>query len=103
MTPSGPSNSFTINPAAAAQLKIQTPPYTSVIAGNPLTDPIEIYVEDRFGHRETSDNTTQVSVSLASGGGMLTGGPTTVTVQAGVASFDNLEDDTAGDLTLQFT
>ena len=56
----------------------------SVTAGNPLTDPIVIDEEDQYGNIVTSDNSTQVTASLASGAGTLIG-TTTVTVQDGVA------------------
>ena len=56
----------------------------SVTAGNPLTDPIVIDEEDQYGNIVTSDNSTQVTASLASGAGTLQG-TTTVTVQDGVA------------------
>ena len=97
----GPSNNVFINPAAPAQLVIQTPPYSSVTAGNALTDPIVIDEEDQFGNIETGDNSTVVTASLSSGAGMLNG-TKTATVTAGVASFNGLEDDTAGMLSLQF-
>jgi len=58
--------------------------------------------EDQYGDLVTSDNNTVVTVSLASGAGTLLG-PTTATMTGGVASFDYLEDNTAGSLSLQFT
>ncbi len=88
-------------PGAATQLAIITPPYSSVTAGHPLTDPILIGEEDAYGNLVTSDNTTRITASLASGGGVLDG-QTLATVSQGIASFNDLEDDTAGSLTLQF-
>jgi hypothetical protein len=61
-----------------------------------------IYEEDQYGNRETGDNSTQVTAALASGAGTLKGA-TQATVQGGIASFDDLEDDTAGTLSLQFS
>ncbi len=101
LTPSGPSNGFTISPAAASQLVFQIPPYQTVTAGTPLTDPIVIYEEDSFNNIVTSDNSTVVTASLASGAGTLYG-TKTATVSGGIASFNDLEDDTAGPLALQF-
>ena len=98
----GPSNNVFVSPGPAAQLVIQTPPYSSVTAGNTLTDPIVIDEEDQYGNIETGDNSTVVTASLATGNGVLKGTPT-ATVTAGVASFNDLEDDTAGTLTLQFS
>ena len=97
----GPSNNIFISPATPAKLVIQTPPYSSVTAGNPLTDPIVIDEEDQYGNVETGDNSTVVTASLNSGAGTLDG-TTTATVAAGVASFNDLEDDTAGSLSLEF-
>ena len=97
----GPTNNVFITPAAAAALVIQTPPYTQVTAGNPLTDPIVINEVDQYGNIETTDNSTVVTVSQTSGGGSLTG-TMTAKVVAGVASFNDVENDTAGQLTLQF-
>ena len=70
-------------------------------AGNTLTDPIVIDEEDAYGNIVTSDNTTVVTASLSTGAGTLIG-TTTATVSGGVASFNDLEDNTAGTLTLQF-
>ena len=56
---------------------------------------------DQFGNIETTDSSTVVTVSQASGGGSLTG-TMTAKVVAGVASFNDVENDTAGQLTLQF-
>ncbi len=98
----GPSNNVFISPAAAASLMIQTPPYTQVTAGSPLTDPIVITEVDQYGNVETGDNSTVVTASQASGAGSLKG-TMTAKVAAGVASFDDLENDTAGALTLQFS
>ena len=97
----GPSNNIFITPATAAGLVIQTPPYAAVTAGNPLTDPIVIDEVDQFGNTETGDNSTVVTVSQASGAGTLKG-TMSAKVAAGVASFDSLENDTAGTLSLQF-
>ena len=98
----GPSNNVAIGPGAATHLVIQTPPFPLVTAGNPLTDPIVLYEEDQYNNIVTTDNSTVVTASLATGAGTLNG-TKTATVQGGVASFDNLEDDTAGMLSLQFT
>ena len=98
----GPSNNVSVSPGPASQLVIQTPPYATVVAGNPLTDPIVLDEVDQFGNVVTSDSSTVVTASLASGAGTLKG-TMTATVSNGVASFDDLENDTAGMLTLQFT
>jgi hypothetical protein len=96
------SGPIAVGPGAAAKLAIHIGPYATVVAGNPLTDPIVIYEEDQYGNLETGDNSTQVTASLASGAGTLIG-TTQATVQGGIASFDDLEDNTAGTLSLQFS
>ena len=50
--------------------------------------------EDPYGNRESSDNSTAVTVAPSSGTGQLQG-TTTVTVTGGVAAFTNLADNTA--------
>jgi hypothetical protein len=99
---SAASSPIVVGAGAATGLVIQTQPYAAVTAGNPLTDPIVVAEVDQYGNVVKSDNSTQVTASLASGSGTLKG-TTTVTMQNGIASFDNLEDDKAGTLTLQFT
>jgi hypothetical protein len=91
-----------VSPAGASKLVIQIQPYATVVAGNPLTDPIVVAEEDQYGNIETGDNTTQVTASLASGSGNLIG-TTQATMKGGIASFNDLQDNTAGALTLQFT
>jgi hypothetical protein len=102
LAPSNPSGSFTVLPAAAAKLVLVVPPYTAVVAGNPLTDPVVMDEVDQYGNVVTTDNTTVVTVALASGTGTLLGTPTAQVI-AGVASFNYLENNTAGPKTLQFS
>ena len=97
----GPSNNIVISPGPAAQLAILTQPIASVSAGNTLTDPIVVAEEDQYGNIVTGDNTTVVTAALHSGAGTLIG-TTTATVSGGIASFNDLEDDTAGTLSLEF-
>ena len=61
-----------------------------------------IYVEDQDGNLLTSDNTTMVTVSLASGTGTLQG-TKSVTVVNGVATFAGLFDNTAETISLKFS
>ena len=68
-----------------------------MVAGNPLADLIVIDEEDQYGNIVATDNTTQVTALLESGSGTLIGS-NIATVENGVASFDGLEDDTAGAL-----
>ena len=93
------SNAIVVAPGAAVKMSIVIGPYANVVAGNPLTDPIVIDEVDADGNIVTSDNSTQVTATLATGNGTLYG-TTSVTVHGGVATFNDLEDDTAGTLTL---
>ena len=96
------SQLLTVNPAPATQLQIETSPSSPATAGQTFTPQPVIYEEDQYGDVETGDNSTVVSVSLATGSGLL--GTSTATVVGGVATFTNLRDDTAGQsITLQFT
>src|SRR5262249_48940901 len=97
----GPSRPIVVGPGAASQLGVGTQPYSNVTAGSKLTDPIVVDEEDSYGNIVTGDNSTIVTASLATGAGTLKG-TTTATVVNGVASFDDLEDDTAGTLSLRF-
>ena len=60
-----------------------------------------IYEEDPFDNLETSDNSTVITATLTSGAGGLQ--RTTATVSGGVATFTNLDDETAETVTLTFT
>ena len=91
------SNPIAVGAGPAAGLEIVIGPYSSVTAGSPLTDPIVIDEVDAEGNVVAGDNSTQVTASLATGSGTLIG-TTAVTVQDGVASFNDLEDDKAGTL-----
>ena len=54
---SSASDPIAVTAGTATQLVIQTGPYATVTAGTPLTDPIVIYEEDKYGNLVTSDNT----------------------------------------------
>ncbi len=95
------STPIVIGPGAATHLMIQTQPYSVVTAGTPLTDPVVVAEVDQYGNVVTGDSGTPVTAALASGSGTLLG-TTQVTLQGGVASFNDLQVNTAGSLTLQF-
>ena len=102
LTPTGASNRFTISPALASQLVIETQPSATATAGQAFGTPIVVYEEDQFGDLETGDNSTVVTAMLASGSGPLLG-TTSVRVSGGVATFANLVDNRAGTISLEFT
>jgi YD repeat-containing protein len=91
------SGSIVISAPAAARLVFQTVPGNGV-AGAALSPAVVVDVEDQFGNLVTSD-TSQVSLTVATGPGVLTG-TTTVKASGGVATFNNLLLDTAGTYTL---
>jgi len=80
-TTSGP---FTISPGVAAQLVFSTQPI-NLLAGTSTSAVVDI--EDSFGNVETSDDTTQITLSVnACGTSVLR----MATVSAGIALFPNL-------------
>ncbi len=87
---------------APTQLVIHTQPSSTVTAGQEFPTQPVIYEEDQHGNLEAGDNSTQVTVSLASGSGPLQG-TLMVTVSGGIATFTNLADNTAGNISLLFT
>ena len=93
---------ITIIPATPAQLVIHTQPSNTVEAGTVLPTQPVLYLEDKYNNLETTDNSTVVSLSLASGTGPLEGA-TSVIVKGGVATFTNLVDTAPETLTLKFT
>ena len=96
------TNTIAISPAAASELVIHTQPSATAIAGQPLANQPVIYEEDPYGNVETGDNSTVVTVSLASGAGPLQG-TTTTTVTGGVATFTNLADNRAETIKFELT
>jgi hypothetical protein len=81
---SATSGPFTIIPGAATQLVFVTQP-TNLQAG--MSTSAGISVEDSFGNVETSDITTQITLSVNACGTSVLG---VTTVNAGVAQFPNL-------------
>ena len=99
---SAASNPIVVGAAAASKLVIQTEPSATATAGQAFAVQPVLDILDANGNVESSDNTTQVTVSLASGSGTLLG-TTTVTVKGGIATFTDLDDKTAGPITLSFS
>ncbi len=91
------SPSFTVSAAVASLLKIKAQPTTGK-AGT-LLGKILVQVQDSFGNLVTT-STAAVTVAATGPGTFKTGGTTTVNAVAGVASFANLELDTAGSYTI---
>jgi hypothetical protein len=98
------SSPFTIAPAAAVKLAfIQQP--TNTTAGNAISPPVTVAIEDEYGNIVTSNN-SYVTIALVGtppcGGGGLSG---LLTVQAhnGLATFSNLSLTKAGTYALKAT
>jgi streptogramin lyase len=85
-----------------ATLVIHTQPSGNAVAGAAFADQPVIYLEDQNGNLVTNDNSTVVTVSLASGTGTLQG-TKSVTVEGGVATFANLSETKAGIISLEFS
>jgi streptogramin lyase len=90
--------------AAAADHLAFTAQEAGSVAGTAVNPAVEVRVFDRFGNLVSSDNTDQVTLAIASGtGGFTSGSTTTQTASAGVAIFNNLAFNAAGDYTLSVT
>ncbi|MGD0387444.1 MAG: hypothetical protein ABSC42_00700 [Tepidisphaeraceae bacterium] len=94
------SSSFTVSVAAASKVAFTQQP-TNVQPGNAISPAVTVSVEDTFGNVITS-NSSSVTISLASGPGILSG---TLTVAAvnGVATFSDLALSATGSYTLNAT
>ncbi len=101
LTPSGASESFTISPAAADRLVILTQPSSTATAGQAFGIQPVIEEEDQYGNRESSDDSTVVTATVAAGTASLTG-TVTATVSGGVATFTSLAEDIAGTFSIAF-
>ncbi len=98
--PDATSNPFNITPGPASYLAFGAEPRNGV-AGAALSPAVTVEEFDVYGNLETGDNSTQVTLSVASGPGTFTSSSTTtVTVSGGIATFNNLVLDTAGNYTL---
>ena len=70
---SATSGTIQVSPTTATQLKIQTEPSSTAMAGQAFgTQPV-IYEEDQYNNLETGDNSTVVSAMQNSGAGPLQG------------------------------
>ncbi len=92
------SSSFTIIPAAADHLAFSVQP-SDTTAGAVISPTVKVKIIDRFGNLLTTDNTDQVTLTVATGPAGVSGGGT-VTVSGGVATFSGLVLDTVGNYVL---
>jgi hypothetical protein len=96
------SHSFTIAPAAAAQLVFASH-QSSMAAGTGMSPAISVTVEDKFGNLVTSGPSVKLSVTSVPTGGALTGTTTVKANSSGVATFSGVSMTKAGVYTLKAT
>jgi hypothetical protein len=90
------STSVSVAAAAAGKLVFSQQP-TNVVQGTVISPAVAVQVQDAFGNVVTGDNTDQVTVAIGTNpAGGTFGGQTTVTVNGGVATFNNLSIDKVG-------
>jgi subtilase family serine protease len=96
----GESTTFTISPAAAAQLAITEQP-VSFLEGSFMATPVVMALEDEYGNTIVGNSGTTVTVSINTGptGAVLSGNTSTTTVD-GVATFNSLSANLLGTYTL---
>jgi hypothetical protein len=95
------SSSITPTVGAATQLIVATQPSGSVNDAAFTTQPI-VEIQDSGGNVDTSDNSTVVTVAIATGSGTLSG-TTTATASSGIATFSGLKIVGSGAHILSFT
>ncbi len=91
------SGSFTVSAAAASKLAYSVQP-SNVTAGVADSPSIVVDVEDQFGNIITSDG-SNVTLAVATGPGSASG-TLTVAASSGVATFNNVKINAAGNYTL---
>jgi WD40-like Beta Propeller Repeat/RTX calcium-binding nonapeptide repeat (4 copies) len=95
------SNQFTVNPASPAIVIFDQQP-TDATSGQVLNPSVQVFVGDGIGGvRGNPVPGTDVTVSIASGPGALSGTTTRTTDSSGVATFADLSIDLPGSYTLQ--
>jgi hypothetical protein len=95
------TSSVVVTPAAPAKLVIQAQPSANVTAGLSFAVPPIIGEEDQYGNVETTDSTTVITVTQATGSGPLIGS-TSAVVSGGLAKFLGLGDSRVETTTLKF-
>jgi hypothetical protein len=101
-----PANSadVTVMPAPADRLVITRQPSATATVGVVFNRQPIVVEEDQYGNVITSDSTDTVTAARGSlGTGALEGGPLTVTLQDGVATFTGLSYNTAETMNIEFT
>jgi hypothetical protein len=93
----GLSSFFTVSPGAATQLVYLQQP-TNIVFGSAINPTVQLALEDVYNNIETTDNSTQVTLSLATNptGASLTGATNPAKDTAGIVSFTGLSVSEAG-------
>src|SRR5437867_8027793 len=99
---SGLSSLFTVNPATAVAMVIQTQPPGTATAGAVFSQAPVIRLEDQFGNQVTTDNSTVVTATRNLGTAALQG-TTSVTASGGLATFANLSYNVAETININFS
>ncbi|MDR8390850.1 T9SS type A sorting domain-containing protein [Aliifodinibius sp. S!AR15-10] len=100
-TTSTPSGTITVLPRSADEMIINTQPSGSATAGSAFATQPVIFLQDQFGNKVTTDNSTQVTASINSGDGSLSG-TLTQTASGGEITFTDLYATIADTITLRF-
>src|SRR6185369_13487722 len=95
------SSFFSILPAAASQLVLQTQPSPATVAGVAFAQQPVIWIADQFGNLRNSDSGVVVAAVRNAGSGTLQG-TTSVSSVNGIVSFTNLFHTVATTLTINF-
>jgi hypothetical protein len=96
------SNAFNITTGAATKLAFMVQP-SQVVAGHAISPVVKVAVEDNNGNLVNTDNTTSITVTRTSCGGLAPAGGGPVTVASGIASFPGLTLQTPGSAILTAT
>jgi hypothetical protein len=98
----GTSNSFSVVHNTASKLLINTQPSVQNTSNTAFgTQPI-IYLTDAYDNVITEDNSTQITVTIASGTNGTLGGTVTKTAVNGIITFSDLKITGGGRFTLRF-
>ncbi|MGM0547279.1 MAG: invasin domain 3-containing protein, partial [Bacteroidota bacterium] len=95
------SETITVLPRSAQEMVIDTQPSSTATAGEDFSTQPVIFLQDQFGNKVTTDNSTEVTASISSGEGSLSGTQTQRSSN-GEISFDNLFATVSETITLQF-
>lgn len=95
------SELITVLPRPTDEIVINTQPSSSATAGSAFSTQPVIFLRDQFGNKVTTDDTTQVTASINTGDGSLSG-TLTQTASSGEVTFTDLLSTTADTITLKF-